>query len=215
MCHACSRDVRASWPTCSRALLAFLPQVSRAIRALVPHVSCAIRALFLDVPHDIRALVPYVLHALRSLAPHVLRTLFALVPYVFYVLLYLTCLEPCVFSCYSCLVPYVLFCSSSPTCFRCFKPNILILQLLILLIAAFNTWKLTDLFVGTKIFSCHMFWKLINYWGFFQLQLNNMLVNQIKWLNLVKIQRLKEDLKNSISKFRQPYKLDDKLCCYS
>ena len=100
-----------------------MSHVSRALRALVPHVPCVIHVLVLDVPCALRSLVPYVPRALRALVPQELRTLRALpMPHVSYILLHFTCLVPCILW----LVPYLLFCSSSHTCFRCFKPNILI-----------------------------------------------------------------------------------------
>ena len=102
-CHTCSRASRVLCHTWPLSWRASCHTCSRALRSSCPTFSRASRASYLICSRTLRVL--------RTLVPH--------------------CLEPCVFSCYSCLVPYVLFCSSSPTCFRCFKPNILILQLLI------------------------------------------------------------------------------------
>ena len=66
-------------------------------------------AFVLDDPRTLRALVPYVLSCLTCL----MRSC-----------TYVSCAF--IFSCWSCFVPYVLCCYLSPTCFRCFRPNICI-----------------------------------------------------------------------------------------
>lgn len=105
----------------SLALYALVPYMPRALlRALVTRVPCSHmfwsqRACYLTCPCAWRILVPHVLCALRDVVPH-----------MSYVILCLACFVTCVFSCCLCLVSLMLFCSPSLTCFRCFKPNILI-----------------------------------------------------------------------------------------
>ena len=123
----CSRVFYALKPTCSRTSLALYPTSSCGSRvshvsALVLYVPCALRTL---MPCGLVSYVPFYLTYLKC--SRALRTsyhtfscaLHAFVPHVSYVLL-------CLFSCCSYLVPYVLLCSSSLTCCRCFKSNMLI-----------------------------------------------------------------------------------------
>ena len=105
----CSRAFCASYHTCSGGCL-----------------RCIAQYVF-DVPLAFRALVPYMARSLRALVAHVPCILHALVPHVSYVFLYLTYFVPCLFLCCLCFMPYVLLCSSSLTCFRCFKSNMLML----------------------------------------------------------------------------------------
>ena len=120
-----SRALRASCPMCSRALCASCPTCSPPSRASCRTWSRALRASCLH------ALVPYVHHPLRvsyltCLLPYMSGSKRALVSHVSYMLLYLTCLVACVFLGCSYLELYVLFCSLSLTCFRYFKPNMLL-----------------------------------------------------------------------------------------
>ena len=123
----CSRVFYALKPTCSRASRVFYPTSSCGSRvshvsALVLYVPCALCTL---MPCVLVSYVPFCLTYLKC--SRALRTsyhtfscaLHAFVPHVSYVLL-------CLFSCCSYLVPYVLLCSSSLTCCRCFKSNMLI-----------------------------------------------------------------------------------------
>ena len=92
--------------------------------------------------------VSYVLLCLKCLVPYVLRDprVLYFTCLVLYILSYLTRLVPNVFSCLTCLMCtgtrrvlcprcsldsrvstfYMLLCSLSLTCFRCFKPNVLL-----------------------------------------------------------------------------------------
>ena len=121
------------WPrtffvrSCLTYLMPYVLSCLACFACLVPYMSCAIHACpgtWLSPP--LCALIPYVPRALRFLMPRVRLVLRALVPHVPYVLLYFPCLLPWFFWCCSCYMQCGLFCSSSLTCFRCCKPNILI-----------------------------------------------------------------------------------------
>ena len=99
------------WSRASFALRVLVLHVPLTLSDLMPHVPHVIRALMLDVPPALCDLVLHVLHMLLIFS---------------YVLFCFTLLVTCLFSCGSCLVPYALLCSSFLTCFRCFKPNMLI-----------------------------------------------------------------------------------------
>ena len=96
LCALRDRASRASCLTCSRILRA----------------SC------------LTCLLPYMLWYPTCLVSYVLLCLTC--PRVLRVLAYLTSPVPCVFSGCSCVVPYLHLCSSSLTCFRFLKPNMLL-----------------------------------------------------------------------------------------
>ena len=135
-------------PRALRALVPHLPHVPRALRAPVPHVSCTILTLVLDIP---RALTYS--RALRASCSACSRALRALVSHVSYVFLYLTCLVFCAFTCCLGVVPYVFFRSSSLTCLRYFKPNMLIyISCLVAFMSCgsctFDAWAIWDFYIS-------------------------------------------------------------------
>ena len=108
--------------------------VPSVLLTLVPHLPSAQCAFVFHVPCILRALVPYMSRGLCSLVPHVPRSstalrdschmcscvsnsIPALVPHVYFALLVSGCL---------CFKLYVLLCSLFLTCFRYFKPNMLL-----------------------------------------------------------------------------------------
>ena len=112
----------------TRSLLNYVPYVLSCSTCLVPCVllcpTCLVPSMLscLTCSRAVHALVPT---CPTCLLPYVFSCLTCLT-----VLLYLTCFVPCVFSGFSCLVHYVLLCSSYLTCFRCFKPNMLLMHLI-------------------------------------------------------------------------------------
>ena len=94
-----------------------------ALRALILYVPCTRHTLLPHVPRVLRALYP------TFLVPYVLLSLTCLVPQCFRVSLVLRALLPhmsCVISGCSCLEVYVPLCCAFLTCFKCFKPNMLL-----------------------------------------------------------------------------------------
>ena len=117
----------------STSLLNYMPYMLSCLKLyvlscstyLVPYVPCVSRASRVSRASCLTCLVPGA-SCLKCLVPYVLRAIRALVSHMSYMLLFLTCLVLRVLSGCLCLKLYMLLCSSYLTCFRCFKPNMLL-----------------------------------------------------------------------------------------
>ena len=118
----------------SSGLLNYVPYVLSCLTCLVPYVhlcpvfSCLTCPVYL-VRYQLSCLLPYVLSCLMCLLPYVpcvLRASCQTCSGILHVLRAVVSHVSCVFLGCSWLEHYVLLCSSSLTCFRCFKPNMLL-----------------------------------------------------------------------------------------